>query len=74
MSGRRPLKTEAMFTRRDALIAKEDRSEDEEDELERLRIEVENLPTAQFPDDQRAMDSIRKAADELLRRNRVSEE
>ena len=73
MSDRRSPKTEEMFTRRDALIAKQDRSEDEEAELGQLRIEIENLPTAEFPDDRRAMESIRRAA-ELLNKRQAAKE
>jgi predicted ATP-binding protein involved in virulence len=54
--------TERLFKRRDELIDNPSRSAAEESELERIRIQISKLPTAQDPRDQEAMDFIRRAA------------
>lgn len=54
--------TERLFTRRDELLDKPSRSSAEEDELQNLRIEISRLPTAEDPNDQKAMEFIREAA------------
>lgn len=61
-------KTEHLFRRRDELVDKPSRSAAEEAELKRLRNEIAKLPTAQDPNDQEALDFIRKAADLLKNR------
>lgn len=62
--------TELLFKRRDELVDNPARSVAEEAELEGLRIKISALPTAQDPDDQEAMDYIRKAA-ALLKKKQV---
>jgi len=62
--------TERLFTRRAELVDKPSRSAAEEEELERLRIQISKLPTAQDPDDQKAMDFIRAAA-ALLKKHKI---
>jgi len=69
LGGRSP-HIELLFTRRDELLTKLSRSADEEAELGHLRAQIAELPTAQFPDDQKAMDSIREAA-ALLKKHSV---
>lgn len=59
--------TEALFARRDALVDAPARSLEEDAELDALRAQIAALPTAEDPDDQRAMELIRTAA-ALLRR------
>jgi hypothetical protein len=70
--GARNKQTEALFTRRDELAMKPSLSTEEEAELERLRLRISELPTAQDPEDQKAMDLIRKAA-ALLKAHKVVE-
>ena len=62
--------TERLFTRRAELIDKPSRNAAEETELERLRRQIAKLPTAQDPDDQKAIDYIREAA-ALLKKHKV---
>ncbi len=61
---------EGLFVQRDELLAKPSRSADEEAKLDSLRAHIAELPTAQFPSDQKAMDSIREAA-ALLKKHSV---
>ena len=68
--GTRSPEIERLFVQRDELLAKPSRSADEEAELERLRAQIAELPTAQFPSDQKAMDSVREAA-ALLKKHSV---
>ncbi len=62
--------TAGLFAQRDDLLSKPSRSTDEETELECLRAQIAELPTAQFPSDQKAMDSVREAA-ALLKKHSV---
>lgn len=71
--GARSPETELLFTRRDELIAMPVRSRAEESELESLRAQIANLPTAQYPGDRDAMNYIREAA-ALLRKHGIAEE
>jgi hypothetical protein len=66
----RNVETERLFARRDELVDKSPRSPAEERELQKLRVQISKLPTAQDPDDQKAMDFIREAA-ALLKKHRV---
>jgi len=68
----RSKQVEALFARRAELLDKPQRSAGEETELERLRLQISQLPTAQDPEDQKAIDYIRKAA-ALLKKNRFFE-
>jgi putative AbiEii toxin of type IV toxin-antitoxin system len=70
--GARNKQTEALFARRDELAMKAFPSAEEEAELESLRLQISELPTAQDPEDQKAMDLIRKAA-ALLKTHKVVE-
>jgi len=71
--GARSPEIEDLFVQRDELLAKPSRSADEEAELERFRGQIAELPTAQFPSEQKAMDSIREAA-ALLRKHNANPE
>ncbi len=62
--------TERLFTRRAELIDKPSRSAAEEAQLNELRLQISELPTAQDPDDQKAIDYIREAA-ALLKKHKV---
>jgi len=64
--------TEALFARRAELLDNPARSTAEEAELNELRLKISNLPTAQDPEDQKAIDYIRQAA-ALLKSRRVVE-
>lgn len=66
----RDKETERLFARRAELVDNPSRNAAEEEELERLRIQISKLPTAQDPDDQKAMDFIREAA-ALLRKDKI---
>ena len=68
--GARSPKIEGLFVQRDELLAKPSRTADQEAELESLRAQIAELPTAQFPSDQKAMDSVREAA-ALLKKHGV---
>ena len=72
LSERSP-EVETLFIRRDELFANRSRNQAEDAELERLRLAIRELPTAQFPNDQSAMDSIREAA-ALPRKSRPDKE
>lgn len=63
--GSRTPNIEALFNRRDALIAKQNRSPDEEAELGRLRNDIESFPATQSLDDHRDMNYIRDFAAHL---------
>lgn len=63
--------TERLFRRRDELVDKPSRTAVEEVELKKLRVQISRLPTAQDPDDQKAMDFIREAA-ALLKKHKVA--
>lgn len=54
--------TEQLFARRDILVDKVSRSAAEEQELQKLRREISQIPTAPDPEDQEAMDFIRETA------------
>lgn len=54
--------TEALFERRDELLDLPARTSDQEAEFESLQRQISALPTAQSPEDQEAMEFIRKAA------------
>ena len=62
LASARPPNVESFMNRRAALIDKESLSEEEARELEDLNERALCLPTADSPDDQRAMDIIREAA------------
>ena len=62
LASARPPDVESFMNRRAALIDKEPLSEEEVRELEDLNERALYLPTADSPDDQRAMDIIREAA------------
>jgi predicted ATP-binding protein involved in virulence len=64
-------KTERLFARSDELVDKASRTRSEEAELKRLRVEIAKLPTAQDPNDQKAMDFIREAAALLKKQSGV---
>ena len=66
-----PNEVEAIFTARDALAVKSDRTGEEEVEYQRLCEEVSKLPTARDIRGQEAMDSIRDAA-RILREKKIS--
>lgn len=67
---KRDKQVEDLFGRRSELVDKPSRSAAEESELEGLRIQISELPTAQDPEDQKAMDFIREAA-ALLRKHKA---
>ena len=67
----RDKETELLFRRRDELVDKPSRTPVEEAELKKLRAKISKLPTAQDPQDQKAMDFIREAA-ALLKKHRVA--
>ncbi|HEY0367673.1 MAG TPA: AAA family ATPase, partial [Pyrinomonadaceae bacterium] len=69
--GARNERTERFFARRDELALKAFRSEEEEKELEDLRIQIASFPTAADPEDQKAMELIREAAALLKKHNLV---
>jgi energy-coupling factor transporter ATP-binding protein EcfA2 len=69
----RDKQTEFLFRRRTELLDKLSRGDAEEAELEELRAKIALLPTAQNPDDQKAIDYIREAA-ALLKKHKVGEE
>ncbi len=69
--GARNKSTEHIFARRDELALKAFRSEEEEKELEDRRIQIASFPTAADPEDQKAMELIRKAATLLKKHNLV---
>ena len=54
--------TEELFSRRDELVDKPSLSAAQKAELANLRAKISQLPTAQHPDDQKAMDFVRQAA------------
>ena len=54
---------EDLRRKRDALLDKLDRSQDEDERLQSLEKQLEELPTAEDPQDQAAMDLIRRVAD-----------
>lgn len=62
--------TERWFKRRDELVDKPLRTAVEEAELKKLRVRISKLPTAQDPEDQKAIDYIREAA-ALLKKHKV---
>ena len=62
LASARPLAVEAFMTRRKELIEKEQLSKKESEELEELDKRALDLPTAESPDDQRAMNLIRRVA------------
>jgi predicted ATPase len=66
----RDAQTERLFARRDKLVDQPSRSAVEEAELKKLRAQISELPTAQDPVDQKAMDFIREAA-ALLKKHKV---
>jgi predicted ATP-binding protein involved in virulence len=51
-----------LIEERNALLDKLDRNPDDEARLRKLEHELDNLPTAEHPEDQEAMDLIRQAA------------
>jgi AAA domain len=59
----RPPEVEEKLRRRLTLLRKRRRTFTEKAELEKLDREVHNLPTAETPDEQKAMDIIRQAAE-----------
>ena len=61
-----------VFQRRDALVDNPSRSAAEERELERLRVQISELPTAEDPADQKAMDLIREAAALLKKQKKAA--
>jgi hypothetical protein len=65
--------TERLFARKAELLERSSRSPAEEKELESLRVEIQKLPTAPDPDDQKAMDFIREAA-ALLKKQTVAKQ
>jgi len=67
----RNTETERLFARRDELVDKSPRSAAEERELKRLRAQIAKLPTAQDPEDQKAVDYIREVA-ALLKKHKVA--
>ncbi len=68
----RDKRSEELFRRKYELLDKRSLNEREEAELEEIRAQIEILPTAQFSDDQKAMDFIREAA--VLLNQRISAE
>lgn len=66
----RDAKTERLFAERSQLLGRIQRSPAEERRLKDIERELAYLPTAQDPEDQRAMDLVRKAA-AILKRKRV---
>ena len=54
-----------LFNQRAELVDKSQRSQEEEDRLNHIRRQLNELPTAEDPDDQDAMDLIRKFANRL---------
>lgn len=62
---------EAIFSRRDKLASKRSRSVSEENELTRLRLAIERLPTGHSPADQICMDLIHEAA-RLITKHRLT--
>jgi predicted ATP-binding protein involved in virulence len=58
----RPVDLEPMLARRQELLAKARLSKADEAELQELEAEIGSLPTAETPDDIKAMDIIRRAA------------
>ncbi len=62
--------TDKLFEERDRLLDKPSRSPAEEAKLEGLQEQISKLPTAQDPDDQKAMDFIRETA-ALLKRQKA---
>ena len=56
---------EDLRRKRDALLDKLDRSQDEDERLQSLEKQLEELPTAEDPRDQAAMDLIRRVAGRL---------
>jgi predicted ATP-binding protein involved in virulence len=69
--GARNESTEHIFARRDELALKTSRSEEEERELEALRVQIASFPTASDPDDQKAIDLIREAATLFKKHNLI---
>lgn len=66
----RDKQTELMFKRRAELVNKPSRSAAEETELAELRSRIATLPSAQDPEDQRALELVREAA-ALLKKHKV---
>lgn len=64
---------ESKLARRDELIRKRSGAKSQDIELAKLRAEISQLPTAESPEDQRAMESIREAA-ALLRKDAARSE
>ncbi len=60
-------KTEALFEERRSLLRIESRNAEEEKRLVSVEKEIEEIPVANSPEDRRAMELIRKAADILKR-------
>lgn len=68
----RDRQTERLFERRDKLVDKPSLTAADEAELTSLRARISDLPTAQNPDDQKAMDFIRQAA-ALLKKKKIGQ-
>ncbi len=64
--------TESLFSRRDQLVMKSSRTPEEDAELEGLYVEISKIPSAGDPQDQRAMELIRKAS-ALLKQHGIIE-
>ncbi|MEK6371109.1 MAG: AAA family ATPase [Acidobacteriota bacterium] len=62
--------TQRLFARREELLDKTSLTPAENAALKKLRVQISQLPTAQDPSDQKAMDFIREAA-ALLKRQEV---
>lgn len=58
----RPAKLEPLLTRRQEILSKSSLSKADEAELQGLETQIGSLPTAETPDDIKAMDIIRRAA------------
>ncbi len=72
LPGARNKQTELLFAKRDELAAMPSLSLEQETELERLRVQISEIPTAGDPQDQEAMELIRKAA-ALLKQHDIFE-
>lgn len=71
LPGARNEQTELLYANRDELAAIPSPSPEQKAELERLRIQISKIPTAGDPQDQIAMELIRKAATLLKQHNLV---
>jgi hypothetical protein len=62
LEGSRSVKYEDLLDKRRAILGKAKLTPEDKEELQRLELEIGDLPTAETPEDIKAMDIIRRAA------------